>query len=150
MGDRTLWYIEQYTDETMPCAPTLEAWAQWLAAPDKDWGRDTPASEGDTFKAYTFLRHDDVVAQLTPDGLVLTPEPHPGADFFAVAFAGGGWDAEASGDTPIDALGGDDAAEYHGDAPVDLAVCTQTPGYRRLRFTIGDDGPTLIDEGPEQ
>jgi hypothetical protein len=146
----TLWYVTDYCDETMPCAPTLEGWAEWLSKPDLDWSRPEPAAHGDTFQATTMERHDDVVAEWTGEAWTITPEPPPGADFFAVTTGGGGWDADMSGETPLDALGDEEARQYHGDGPVDLACCTQIETDFLLRFEITPAGSRLYSLGPVQ
>lgn len=153
MGE-TLYYLSDYADEVMPCQPTLESWAQWLAGPDPEWGRDEAARPGDTFEATTMVRHANITVRIGETGVEVLSQPPASADFFAVAPGFGGWDAECSGETPAQALGADSdlaqARDWYGDDPVELACCTQSSVPIRLRFDIQDGKPVLIVEGAVQ
>lgn len=90
----TYWYLSDYCDEVMPCAPTPEAWAKWLSEGDGQFGHDTPAEDGATFDAYAMdvraheMRRGD-------DGLwKLPPDIKPGFTMMAICQWGDGWDAE--------------------------------------------------------
>lgn len=93
-----LYYVERWSDEVMPCAPTLEAWANWLSAPASDWNRDAAAVDGDRFETAVMKMGEDVVATRGDEGWEFSHSPE--ADFFAVRWgAGCNWDADSiSGD----------------------------------------------------
>lgn len=147
MGERkTLYYLWDYSEESVPCPPYLDAWANWLAAPDEDWGRAEAARHGATFRAFTLELEADIIATLTEDGWSYSRPPPADADFFAVRYGPGmGWDAERIGDTISAALEGDDSEI--GDEVV-LAVGRHVVGDRIIEFQIGADGaPVCIDRG---
>ena len=52
-------YLDDYTDEVMPCGPHLADWAAWLSAPDEDWPHPVPEHNA-IFRAWTY----DLVADL--------------------------------------------------------------------------------------
>jgi hypothetical protein len=146
-----LYYLRDYTDEVMPCAPTLDAWAQWLAAPDENWSRPEAAKPGETFVCDLMERLPNISATLK-DGAWTTPAfdagaGFQGASFFAVA-EGQWWDIEQSGGDVEAAL-----CEYATDGSdgeaVDLVVCRDLPAIM-VRFEVGAGGPRLVEEGPVQ
>lgn len=95
MVSGTRYYIEDYSDEIVPCDCTLEGWAAWLAKPEEGWGRDEAAADGDRFKAYVTSFGDDIVLSTDADGKpVLSYRPER-ANFFALRWGAGlGWDAD--------------------------------------------------------
>lgn len=148
---KKLYYLRDYTDEVLPCEPTLEGWAAWLAGADEGWGRDEAANPGETFVCDLMERLPNIVAKLV-EGVWVTPPLDAGtgyqnADFFAVA-CGGGWDHEQAGETPQAALGDAEGWWSDGDE-VELAVCRDLPSIM-VRFEIGEDGPRLVEAGPVQ
>jgi hypothetical protein len=88
------YYIDDLTDEVMPCEPTLEGWAAFLAAPDEEWNLE-PAIDGATFKTSVMRFDDDVIATRTAsEDWALSSEPD-GVALIAVRFGQGlGWSAE--------------------------------------------------------
>lgn len=130
------YFLTAFTDETYPAeAPTLAAWAKWLADPTliAPWyGRDAPAQEGEEFDGSVdaeVYRADYVVGEpypvcpVTYDWVVLDE------------------DLESSGpdiSTAIDCL--DDGDE--------VTVLFFRQVERRYRFETVDGVPTLVDTDP--
>jgi hypothetical protein len=124
MSER-LYYLEQYSDETMPCAPELGAWAKWLAEADDGWPHDIPA-DGATFKCFSIDVLGDVRAEHI-DGEWRADEPPSGTTFFYLRYGERlGWDAENSGPDIETAL-----LEIDADESPCFLACTR-------------DGPHLI------
>ena len=94
-ADRS-YYIDQYSDEVVPCDCSLDGWAKWLSEPALEWGREKAATDGDTFKASVLRWGDDVIATAQADGSWhLSGEPENAA-LVAVRFGpGAGWDVES-------------------------------------------------------
>lgn len=141
--ERTLYYIDAWTDETMPCTPTLEGWAAWLAKPDPTWGREAPAKDGEEFEASTMIELEDLIATRTATGWD-HPSVDARAEFFAERYGPGlGWEVESCADTLTVFLGSypeHQAAEI-GDQ-IRIACCMNGPDYR-LRFDLSAQGPCL-------
>lgn len=138
-------YLDDFSDEVMPCAPTLEAWAAWLAAPDPAWMRDVAAEDGATFRASTCDVLGDVRADLVEGEWRLASPPPEGTDEFFLRWHEGstGWDADFSGNTVQDAL---DC--YETDAgPVWLACVGNGPDVV-VRYEA--EGPRCVIVGPVQ
>lgn len=139
MTEELLYYLEDFSDEILPCAPTLAAWAQWLSAPDPEWSRDEPAKPGDVFGASVMLELPDVVVRQV-DG-EWSVENVPEADFYAIRWGPGlGW-------------GVDDIAADREDlrrmiiedghvGVVHVAVGVNKPSVR-LRYDESEAGPRL-------
>ena len=90
----TVYYIDRYTDEVLPCEPTLENWAVWLSQPDPDFPHDIP-KKGDTFVASVIKFASDIVASRTSAGWQFDHEPEGEPGFMAVRFGRGmGWSAD--------------------------------------------------------
>lgn len=135
-----LYYIEQWTDEVMPCQPTLEGWAAWLAVPDPDYERLEPAADGETFTASVIEVLGDVRVELK-DGRWEAVENIPdGTDcFFLRHYEGGeGWDAEFSSDTLANATDGLDE-----DSSPCWFACTRSAPEVQLTFSYAEDGPRI-------
>lgn len=97
MSDENLrFYIDDYSDEVVPCDCTLAGWAQWLSKPDPQWQRDRAANNGETFKASVLRFAADVVATKQEDGsYAFSHEPGDDAALIAVRFGPGlGWDPD--------------------------------------------------------
>lgn len=146
MGERCF-YIEDFTDEVMPCYPSLEGWAKWLSAPDAEWGRDEVAADGDTFTADVIEYVEDVIATRTADGWSLSHEPE-GASLVAIRFGPGmGWSS--------DNMVGDVASliEHLTENDIDMddvehvAIGMDRPS---VRLIYRADPPRLIVEGAVQ
>lgn len=91
---RVRYYIEQWTDEVVPCEPTLEGWAAWLAAPCPEWNRPTAATSGERFKAFVQKFGEDIIATRGECGWTFS-RPVGDADFLAVRWGpGAGWDPD--------------------------------------------------------
>lgn len=93
-GERSI-YIDDFTDEVLPCLPTLEGWAAWLSAPSEAWQRDRAANDGEQFKASVVRWQDDIVATRAGGEWNLSSPIPREATVVAVRFAPGlGWSAE--------------------------------------------------------
>jgi hypothetical protein len=134
----TLYYLDDFTDEVMPCAPTLEAWAEWLSRPDEEYGRADPVADGSVFAGSTLVVLGEVCAQLV-DGAWQAQGPIPeGTDQFFLRHFGGspGWNAEFAGETIEDAL---DC--YDDEGPTFLA-CVRSGENFHVRFEAA--GPRCV------
>lgn len=88
------YYLDDYSDEAVPCDCTLEGWADWLSRPSTEWDRESAAEDGERFTASVLRFAPDVVATHGPDGWTLSHTPVDPA-LIAVRFgAGAGWDAD--------------------------------------------------------
>lgn len=148
-GVETLYYLNRYTDEVMPCAANLEAWAEWLSKPDPDWNRPAAAEDGETFEA-SVAQVEEVACTRTHDGwripaafAAIGKEAEPwknGKTFYLRHGSGGGWWPDNSGGSAAEALA------YADDGPagavVYLALMTWT-GQVELRYDAAPDGPVL-------
>ena len=112
MTNKTYYYLVPYTDEVMPCAPTLDGWAAWLSKPDPSWNRTAAAQDGDEFTASTLVSYGQITVDRPDTGRTDTDEgwrisglvdEWVGEFFLAVP---GGWDAEHSGPSVDRALEG--------------------------------------------
>jgi hypothetical protein len=163
MGE-VYFYIERWTDEVMPCAPSLEGWAEWLAAPDPDWNCQG-AVNGEEFEAATLILLGDIVAR--GDGAKWAHDPPPeGADeFYCRDGEGRGWDAESFGSSVAEAAAWADEPTVWRDLPGGgkagnelkppeggeaHIACLKWGPKHRLRFERGPDGPRMVDLGPAQ
>lgn len=91
-----LYYIDDYSDEIVPCDCTLQGWADWLSKPDINWRRDSPAADGATFKCGVLRMEEDIVATRNADGTWSFSRDVENAALLAVRFGKGlGWDAAA-------------------------------------------------------
>jgi hypothetical protein len=92
---QTLMYLVDFADEVMPvtdCTP--QGWAKWLAGPDREWGRDTAAQDGDAFRASMTRYEADIIARRVGGAWAFSREP-AGAQLLACRFGPGlGWSAE--------------------------------------------------------
>ncbi|MDP3550641.1 MAG: hypothetical protein Q8R81_09610 [Novosphingobium sp.] len=92
-------FLNDFSDETVPCEPTLEGWAQWLAEPDLDdgyWQGDAEFPiDGSAYKSSAILWSEDIIARKNDGRWTLSRPIHPEETFFAVRFGpGAGWDAD--------------------------------------------------------
>lgn len=132
MADTTLYYLDSFTDEVMPCGPSLQEWAAWLSQPAPNWDRPLPAADGDTFTAQTLVSRGEITVDRaeagaradTADGWRITGQIDESAgQFFLVVPSG--WDNEHSGPT------------------VDATLCDlDDPGPHRLEWVT--DGPSVV------
>lgn len=122
----TLYYIDRWSDEIMPCYPSLAAWAEWLSKPDENWDRDAAATDGEQFEASVMRMGEDVIATRGENGWIFSADPK--ADFFAVRWGGphSSWDAES--------IGGD------------LESLTETldDGDDEVRIAVGYNQPSVM------
>lgn len=132
MAITTLYYLDAFTDEVMPCGPSLDAWAAWLSKPAPDWNRPSPAVDGETFTAQTLVSHGEITVDRaeggaradTADGWRITGQVDDTAGQFFLVVPGG-WDNEHSG------------------ATVDATLSElDDPGPHRLEWV--SDGPAVL------
>lgn len=129
------YFLTEYTDETYPAErPTLQAWAAWLANPDLDkgWGRDQPATPGEEFEGYVTA----LVARFTFIVGDAIPTSAAAWDWCCIDDS---W--EESGNTIAEAIAERDEGE-------EVSVTCFKDVYRRYRFDVAIDGPSLTDTDP--
>lgn len=106
-GSRS-YYLTEFTDEVMPCVPSLEGWARYLAgngqpehALAEDYeenDRDTrfPHKGGETYQAFATLWQEDIVATRQADSAWQFSRPLGSECFAAVRYHQGlGWSADS-------------------------------------------------------
>ena len=93
----TVLYLDDFADEIMPVSDcSAQGWANWLAGPDAEWGRDEAAKDGDQFPASVMLMGPDIIATRSPDGWLFSREPEAAPTLLACRFAEGlGWSPES-------------------------------------------------------
>lgn len=154
-------YLDDWTDEVLPCAPTLEGWAKWLAEPDPDWNRDTAEDSGTVYAASTLVVIADLEYRVDATGAHFGALPD-GTETVFLRHAGpeSGWDPELSVYRGIDGQA-DLAAEVgkllatvhrppYGDDDCGYIACTQSGARAMVRFEITDAGPVCTIEGTVQ
>ncbi|WP_029418084.1 hypothetical protein [Brevundimonas bacteroides] len=136
----TYFYVDDWTDEVLPCAPTLEGWAQWLAADVRgEWNREGPIASGSEFSCSRLTDLGQIEAEKV-DGVWTARGPVPeGTDSYFLRWGDSGWDADHAGDTIADALQECD----DDDGQASLACVRHDPSVR-VRLEISDAGPQLI------
>ena len=139
----TLYYVDAFCDERLPCEPTLEGWAQWLQFGGNDaagdGGCDHPLlRDGDTVTLSCLDLHADLRLR---KGAWDRPPPAD-ANFFAVRFGPGqGWDAETIADDPETLLDGVLDAEEET-----LIAVGRFGAKRAARFRVLGKVPVLLLE----
>jgi hypothetical protein len=135
-----LYYLVDYTDEVIPCAPKLEAWAKWLSEPDENFEGHEPA-DGAVFAYFTLDVLGDVRVDLI-DGTWRPASPVPeGTDTYFLRWHEGasGWDAEHGGDTIADALDG-----LEDEASCWLA-CIKSSGDGHVRWNAATRALEIVE-----
>lgn len=141
----TLYYVEDFSDEVIPCAATLEAWAEWLSKPDSEWGRDEPATDGESFRVNVMRLEDDIIATRTADGWSFSREVPPDAHIIAVRYGPGlGWSPDAMVETEADLR---ELLAVDGDEEERIAIGFFEPDVVAIYRA---DPPRLIVEGAVQ
>ncbi len=144
---KRLYYIGQWTDESMPCQPTLEGWAEWLSKPDEDWQRSAPAQHGEQFTATVTLELADIRIYVFDGAWQSDFSPAPGANWFALRWGPGlGCDAEVSHDSFADLLAELDLEDEGDEAFV--GQFQHLNGGVMLEYQITQEGPRLIELAP--
>lgn len=88
---KTFWYLTVFHDETLPCEPTPEGWAQWLATPNEDIG---VVKDGDGFDC-TAMDVTWHLARVRFGDWVVEPPINGKPDLLTIAFGEGeGWDCD--------------------------------------------------------
>ena len=137
-----LYYPDDFTDEVMPCNPTLEGWAEWLANPDGEFGRTEPAQPGESWRGGAFEVVSITATYTAGRGWALdrtlTEAEATRAQGVYIRFGEGlGWDPELSADTVAEAL---ELCRAEDGAVEHLAVLLPLPNGR-LIFDIMDGQP---------
>lgn len=150
----TYYYISAYADEIMPCGPTLDDWAAWLDMPAPDWGRPSPAADGEVFEAFSLRLLDNVTARFADD--VWTFEDPPAETetvFVRCGDEDSGWSVDDSayfapnfGECPdrasiLAAVTNAWARVDEGDTCACLLACIATGENLEIRFNRTPDGP---------
>lgn len=123
-------YVEDYADEIMPCAPTLEGWAHWLSIPDHGWPHPIPA-EGEVFKLFTLDQLGVITATLEGKTWRFSAPVPEGATTFYCRAGYRGWDVESCSETPLGYLDDGVANRWYESGAVEELVCVK-------------DGPSLV------
>lgn len=145
-------YLDDFTDELMPCGTSLSEWATWLSKPDEDWHRDAAAKDGEHFKSSVTRWQQDIIARRDAAGAWSFSAPIPvGATTVAVRFGQGlGWD-------PDNIIWGEDMQaalaswfaenEQFCDDEEFIAIGMPEP---EVMLVYRSDPPRLLVEGPVQ
>lgn len=136
---KTLYWINEYADECVPCDSTLEDWAEWLGTVDLEdsWGRTEPAKDGDTFTAMTATRTDYTVT-LAGGEMSFDPPLPAQWDFLALCyFPGGGWSTDATAET---LQGFQEIVEEASDADPDTGPVSALSYGPKAHLTFRRDG----------
>lgn len=134
-----LYYLTEFSDEVIPCAPSLDAWAAWL--------KSEQFVDGQVFAAFTIdlLGEVEVRRVIAPDQAgdgwrLLAGEVPDGSTFFYVRHGSDmGWSAEHSGSTIFQAL-----QDVEDEDPVFIACVRDGP---KLTLAYDASGPTLTIRG---
>lgn len=142
----TYFYVDLYTDEVMPCAPTLAAWAGWLVAADPDNNGHRRAKDGDTFAVSSLVVLGDIqVSYVDGAWIEATPVPEGTTAFFLRHDEGSdGWDADHSADTIAGAM---DCLEDE-EGPFFLA-CVRDGDTVTMRLDVNDILARLVPARPK-
>lgn len=144
MGEITrYYYVDEYTDEIVPCDCTLQGWADWLSKPDPDWNRPEKAEDGEEFMCSTMDVYPDLVVVDDGDGPTFDPPPADATMFFMRYGRGMGWSAESQGDTVEQCL------EWDEDRPAYIAPTKNGPRLR-VRYVETPTGPRMVIVGAVQ
>lgn len=133
----TLYYLTQWSDEVIPCAPTLEAWAEWLAKPDEEWNRNAAAPTGEEYRASALKILGDVRVEWIDGQWQAVGSVPEGTSVFYLRWqeGGQGWDVEHSANTIADAADGVDS----DDGPLFFACAQDLPDLQ-IRFLNDEQG----------
>lgn len=136
----TLYYLDDFVDEVMPCKPTLQAWATWLSRPDEHWPHEIPA-DGAVFKTSTLQELGDVRAEHNGTEWVATPPVPEGTEQFYLRHHEGseGWDADFGGDDLQQALEGLETHEVY------FLACVRDGGDFIAIYQAGPPPALLLD-----
>jgi hypothetical protein len=138
-------YLDDYTDEVVPCDCTLEGWAEWLSKPDPDWSRPIAATDGQSFPA-TRAEITEVECVKTAEGWTWPADIVAGlidadATFMLRNGQGAGWWPDNSGMEPAEAL--QYAEGYEAGERAYLAAMVWRESVE-IRFELNDDGPSCV------
>lgn len=138
---KLMYYIDRFMDETMPCQPTLEGWAEWLNKPDTvDGWTAEPSKNGEQFEGHISECFDVVATYNDEKEQWEFDPPDISCDWCAETFGPGlGWVAEMIGARPSDLL---DYAER--DEPIDMAFM-QDRGHVTFEFNRDEHGRPYLN-----
>ena len=142
---KTFFYIDDWTDEVLPCIPTLDGWAAWLAENvTDDWGREGPIADGTEFNVSRLTDLGTIALRKNADG-----KWWPGMDapegtnlyFLRTHMNEDGWDANFSGPTIDDAL-----TDLDDDDSEAYLACVREEADVRVRFEAAAPRLVVIGE----
>ncbi|WP_419316996.1 hypothetical protein ACN2C7_11045 [Caulobacter sp. ErkDOM-E] len=134
----TIYFLTDYSDEGLPCAPTLAAWAGWLATGLAEEGPGREVDGDEEFDALVMTLLPDVIATRTASAWSIEGEVGPGATWFAARSAVGmGWSADTIEDSFERILDAHAPAYAIGDRLV-VAVARHDPPVR-LAYRLGEE-----------
>lgn len=140
----TLVYLDDFSDEVMPCAPDLEAWAQYLHLGTED-DPGPHAKHGEEFKGSVVELLDNVVAERDGSGWRVNYRPQTATQYALRYGPDLGWDADTLQSTVDEVLALCDGE----DEPVYIA-CLRDDDHRRYRFTLENGVAKIEDIGPDE
>ncbi len=140
---RTHYYIVKFTDEWVPCDCTPSGWAKWLSNPDEEWGRDTPAQDGDTFSA-SAMTETTVVARKNGEAWMFSPPIPDDTELMVVKYGRDlGWDATDMVDAVPDLI---KSLEFEGGSGMFVACLKERPGNWTATYRVIDGNPVVTFE----
>lgn len=142
-------YLDDFTDEVLPCGTSLEEWAAWLSRPDKAWGRLEPAADRSTFSASRICWAGDVIATRQDDGrFTLSREIDGEPSVIAVRFGPSlGWSPDSIVCSACELIAFLEDPENDAENEEHIAVGYDEPDVVLLYLA---DPPRLIIQGVKQ
>ena len=137
-----LYYLTDWSEEIMPCQPSLEAWAEWLSKPDEDWNRPEPAKDGEQFSTSVTSILGEISATYTDGVWVANSTAPEGTEAYYLKHDQGkaGWDADCMGDSIKAAM------EYYEPDEGETAWFDCTRDEPHMVATFHAAGPSLTVE----
>lgn len=142
---KTYYYLTEWSEDIMPCGPTLDEWAEWLSKPDADWNRPEAAKDGDTFSCATLIVLGETSATFVNGAWTANTPVIDGTTWLYKKHDqhGSGWDVEFAGDTIEAAL-----HDYEADQGETVwLVCTKDGPHALATFHA--KGPFLTIEAAQ-
>lgn len=138
-AERTVHYINRYTDEASGVCGTLHEIALTLAQGNPD-DQVLPAAEGMSFKA-TRIHYAYIQCSRREDGTYAIPDDLPGT-IFAIAFGIGlGWSPDSLVNDREEAA---QQLEQYGTEEIEHLACRCREDYGTITFRVADGAPICV------